>query len=159
MKKNINRPRIKMQLKNKKGIIKGYGSYFDKVDQQNDIITKGAFKKTLKAWELSGKKPKMLWQHQVQKPIGIWEHMLEDDYGLYVQGRLALGVQAADEAYILLQEGILDGLSIGFRTIEAVQDTQRKARLILDLDLLEISLVTFGANPLARVHGVKFSYE
>lgn len=158
MKKSINRNAFKMQTKNK-GIIKGYGSYFDKVDQQNDIIAKGAFKKTLNAWKLSGKKPKMLWQHQASNPIGIWEHMEEDEYGLYVEGRLALGIQPARDAYVLLKEGILDGLSIGFRTIEAVQDTQRKARLILDLDLLEISLVTFGANPLARVHRVKFSYE
>lgn len=148
----------KMQTQNK-GIITGYASYFDKVDQQNDIIAKGAFSKTIKAWQLSGKKPKMLWQHQAEKPIGIWEILHQDDYGLYAKGRLALGVQCADEAYLLLKQGMLDGLSIGFRTIEAVQDTQRKARLILDLDLIEISLVTFGANPMATVHGVKFSYQ
>lgn len=145
-----------MQTKNK-GIIRGYGSYFDKVDQQGDIIAKGAFSNTLKAWKLSGKKPKMLWQHQSHKPIGIWTHLYQDERGLYVEGKLALGVSSAYEAYHLLKEGVIDGLSIGFRTIEAVQDTHRKARLILDLDLIEISLVTFGANPLARVHGVKGS--
>lgn len=158
MKKSIRSFVPRMQTKSK-GIIRGYGSYFDKVDQQSDIIAKGAFTKTIRAWERSGKKPKMLWQHQSHRPIGIWTHLYQDNYGLYVEGRLALGVKFANEAYILLKEGVLDGLSIGFRTIEAVQDTQRKARLILDLDLIEISLVTFGANPLARVHGVKFSYE
>ena len=158
MRKSIKSFTPLMQTKSK-GIIRGYGSYFDKVDQQSDIIAKGAFTKTIRAWQLSGKNPKMLWQHQPHRPIGIWTHLYQDNYGLYVEGRLALGVQFAREAYILLKEGVLDGLSIGFRTIEAVQDTQRKARLILDLDLLEISLVTFGANPLARVHGVKFCYE
>ena len=144
-----------MQIKNK-GIIVGYASCFDKVDQQRDIIAKGAFSKTLRAWHLSGKKPKMLWQHHPHEPIGIWTHLKQDDFGLYVQGRLALGVALADEAYLLLKEQILDGLSIGFRTIQAVQDRSRKARLILDIDLIEISLVTFGANLDARVHGVKF---
>lgn len=144
-----------MQTQNK-GIIMGYASCFDKVDQQRDIIEKGAFSKTLRAWELSGKKPKMLWQHHSDKPIGIWTSLHQDDYGLYVEGRLALGVACADEAYLLLKAGVLDGLSIGFRTIEAVQDRQRKARLILDIDLIEISLVTFGANASATVHRVKF---
>lgn len=158
MRQNIKYTPLKIQIKNK-GVIKGYGSSFDKVDQQNDIIARGAFAKTIQAWRHAGKKPKMLWQHQAHKPIGVWEHMHEDAHGLYVEGRLALGIQAADEAYILMKEGVLDGLSIGFRTLKAVQDTHRKARLILDLDLLEISLVTFGANPLARVHGVKFQFE
>lgn len=140
-----------------KGIITGYASCFDKVDQQRDIIAKGAFSKTLRAWHLSGKKLKMLWQHQPRHPIGVWTHLRQDDYGLYVEGQLALGVAQADEAYLLLKKGVLDGLSIGFRTIEAVQDISKKARRILDIDLIEISLVTFGANSSATVHGVKFS--
>ncbi len=144
-----------MQTQNK-GIIAGYASCFDRVDQQRDIIAKGAFSKTLRAWQLSGKRPKMLWQHQHRHPIGVWDRLYTDDYGLYVEGRLALGVACADEAYLLLKAGVLDGLSIGFRTIDAVQDRHRKARLILDIDLIEISLVTFGANLNATVQHVKF---
>lgn len=147
-----------MQTQNK-GTITGYASCFDKVDQQRDIIERGAFSKTLRAWQLSGKNPKMLWQHQPDQPIGVWTRLQQDDYGLYVEGRLALGVPRADEAYLLLKAGVLDGLSIGFRTIEAVHDGHRKARLILDIDLIEISLVTFGANLNATVHGVKFVSE
>ena len=139
----------------KKGLISGYASCFDKVDQQRDIIAKWAFSNTLRAWQLSGKKPKMLWQHKSHQPIGVWTHLRQDDYGLYVEGQLALGAAQADEAYLLLKSGVLDGLSIGFRTIEAVQDKLRKARRILDIDLIEISLVTFGANSRALVHHVK----
>lgn len=157
MKKTINLNLSSMNIK-KRGIIQGYASCFDKIDQQRDIIVKGAFSKTLRAWHLSGKKPKMLWQHHPHQPIGIWTHLEQDDYGLYVQGQLALGVALADEAYLLLKKQVLDGLSIGFRTIQAVQDRVRKARLILDIDLIEISVVTFGANSSATVHGVKFSY-
>src|SRR3990167_3431571 len=102
-----------------------------------------------------GKKPKMLWQHEAKEPIGLWTTLYEDERGLYVEGRLALGVSRADEAYLLLKKGILDGLSIGFRTVESIYDQKQKTRLLLDLDLLEISLVTFGANSKATVQSVK----
>lgn len=93
----------------------------------------------------------MLWQHNPKQPIGVWRHLHEDEKGLYVEGRLALGVAQADEAYLLLKEGAIDGLSIGFRTIKAQHDRGRKSRLLLEIDLIEISLVTFGANTKARV--------
>jgi len=143
-----------MQTKSN-GLIMGYASCFDKIDQQRDIVIKGAFSKSLRAWHLSGKKPKILWQHNAHQPIGLWHTLKQDDYGLYVEGQLALGVRRANEVYILLKEGVLDSLSIGFRPIEAVEDRLRKARLLLDIDLIEISLVTFGANPRALVHQVK----
>ena len=130
----------------KKGIISGYASFFDVVDQKKDRIVKGAFTKTLRAWKLLGKMPKMLWQHDPKCPIGIWTRLQEDKKGLYAEGRLALGVKKADEAYLLMKEGALDGLSIGFRTLKALQAKDHKSRVLLDIDLIEISLVTFGAN-------------
>lgn len=139
----------------KRGTIAGYASCFNKVDHQRDMIAKGAFTRTLRAWHLTGKKPKMLWQHQAHQPIGVWTHLKEDDYGLYVEGQLALGTKQADEAYFLLKSGVLDGLSIGFRTIKATREPKQRARLLLDIDLIEISLVTFGANPSALVSQVK----
>jgi HK97 family phage prohead protease len=141
---------------NSRGIISGYASWFDKRDHQGDVVVQGAFSNTLKAWQLMGRKPKMLWQHNPQQPIGVWTHLRQDAHGLYVEGRLALGASLANDAYLLLKEGALDGLSIGFRTVKAVQDQTRKARLLLDIDLIEISLVTFGANPSAVIRDVKF---
>ncbi|HUX80099.1 MAG TPA: HK97 family phage prohead protease [Alphaproteobacteria bacterium] len=134
-----------------KGLIAGYASYFDIVDQTRDRIIKGAFTKTLRAWRLAGKMPKMLWQHDPKQPIGVWTHLHEDNQGLYAEGRLTLGVAKADEAFLLLKEGALEGLSIGFHIIKAQQDRERKARILLDIDLVEISLVTFGANAKATV--------
>lgn len=139
----------------KKGIITGYASLFNLTDQQNDKIMKGAFARTLKAWRLLGKMPKMLWQHDPKSPIGLWTHLYEDEKGLYAEGRLALGIRQADEAYFLLKEGIIEGLSIGFRPIKALQDKTNKARILLDINLIEISLVTFGANTSALVTQVK----
>jgi HK97 family phage prohead protease len=146
---------IPLNSPQKKGIITGYASFFDLTDQQNDRIVRGAFAKSLKAWHFLGRMPKMLWQHDPKSPIGVWTHLHEDEKGLYVEGRLAIGVKKADEAYLLLKEGIMDGLSIGFRTIKALQDKTNKTRILLDIDLIEISLVTFGANARATVTQVK----
>jgi len=156
MQRNI-KPNPSLNQPQKNGLIAGYASFFDIIDQHRDRVAKGAFAKTLRAWRLSGKTPKMLWQHDPKQPIGVWTRLQEDGQGLYVEGRLTLGVVRADEAYLLMKEGALDGLSIGFRTIEAVQDKDHKARVILDIDLIEISLVTFGANARAIVHQVKSS--
>ena len=139
----------------KKGIIKGYASFFDVIDQQRDRVARGAFAKTLRAWRLLGKMPKMLWQHDSKQPLGVWTRLREDGRGLYAEGQLTLGVAKADEAYLLLKEGALDGLSIGFRPIVTREDKVHKARILLDIDLIEISLVTFGANAKATVSHVK----
>lgn len=137
---------IPFQQRQKNGFIAGYASLFHVIDHQRDRIEKGAFTKTLRAWKLLGKTPKMLWQHDPKQPIGVWTHLEEDHQGLYVRGRLTLGVPKADEAYLLIKEKALEGLSIGFRPIEAVSAKNFKGRLLLDIDLVEISLVTFGAN-------------
>ncbi len=137
------------------GFIAGYGSYFDVLDDRRDKVAKGAFRKTLRAWQLLGKTPKMLWQHDPKQPIGVWTHLREDNKGLYVEGRLALGVPQASEAYLLLKEGAIDGLSIGFRAIEAIHDKESKNRILLDIDLVEISIVTFGMNSKATVRVIE----
>lgn len=137
------------------GLIKGYASLFDTLDHHNDRIVKGAFERTLRAWRLMGRMPKMLWQHDPKQPLGVWTHLYEDKQGLFAEGRLACGVAKADEAYLLLKQGAIEGLSIGFRLLKSTREKHRRTRLILDLDLVEISLVTFGANPKATVTGIK----
>ena len=133
----------------RKGVIKGYASLFDVIDRMRDKVAKGAFAKSLRAAKILGQMPKMLWQHDPKQPIGVWTRLFEDERGLYAEGRLALGVPRADQAYLLLQAGAINGLSIGFRSIQAKQDKECKTRTLLDVDLIEISLVTFGANALA----------
>jgi len=134
-----------------KGLIAGYASLFNVMDRVRDRVAKGAFMKSLRASKILGKMPKMLWQHDFNQPIGVWTRIFEDDRGLYAEGRLTLGVPRADQAYLLLQEGAIDGLSIGFRPVLAKQDKDCKIRTLIDVDLMEISLVTLGANPKATV--------
>lgn len=129
------------------GTFEGYASVFNVVDYQGEKVLAGAFKRI----ELEN--IKMLWQHDVHNPIGVWEEVREDGYGLYVKGRLLMDLVKGREAYTLLKAGVIEGLSIGFKPVKSHFD--KKVRVISDVDLHEISLVTFAANPKARVLSVK----
>ena len=137
------------------GTFEGYGSVFGNKDLGNDVIERGAFIKSLKR-----RKPqnvKLLYQHKSDMPIGVFDEIREDDHGLVVKGRLALKTQAGAEAYELLKMGALDGLSIGFRVNpkEVSYDKRGNKRIIKEVDLMEVSLVTFPMNPQATVRSVK----
>jgi len=131
------------------GTFEGYGSVFGNRDRDGDIVLKGAFTESLKAGL-----PALLWQHDQKSPIGRFDVVREDKRGLYVKGRLSMKGRGA-EAYDLLKMGALNGLSIGFVTKEASRDAASGARTIMKADLMEVSLVTFPANELARVEAVK----
>jgi HK97 family phage prohead protease len=137
------------------GIFEGYASIYNLKDLHHEVIAPGAFAKCLKTWKEIGQAPKLLWQHDPSQPIGCWESLQEDARGLYVKGRLFLDLQKGKEAYTLLKEKVLDGLSIGFQTRKARHDASMKCRVIEDLDLFEISLVTFAANPGAKILSLK----
>lgn len=137
------------------GTFEGYGSVFGNKDLGNDVIERGAFLKSLKR-----RKPqnvKLLYQHKSDMPIGVFDEIREDEHGLVVKGRLALKTQAGAEAYELLKMGALDGLSIGFRVNpkEVSYDKRGNKRIIKEVDLMEVSLVTFPMNPQATVRSVK----
>ncbi|MGL6349731.1 MAG: HK97 family phage prohead protease [Aeromonas sp.] len=132
------------------GEFEGYGSVFDVVDSYNEVVVKGAFSKTLKE-----KMPALLWQHRASEPIGVFTEAREDERGLYVKGQLNLEVQQGREAYALLKQGALSGLSIGFFTKSDHFDAQKGIRYLNEIKLLEVSLVTFPANEAATVDKVK----
>jgi hypothetical protein len=135
------------------GTFCGYASVFDTVDRHRDQVKRGAFEKSLSEWKAKGQWPKMLWQHDARSPIGVWLELREDPCGLWVKGRLLLDLVQGREAYTLLKEGIVDGLSIGYHVVES--SWQDGCRVLEEVDLQEISLVTFSANMLARVTSVK----
>ena len=137
------------------GVFEGYGSVFNNTDLGNDVIKKGAFQKSLR--KKGPKGIKMLYQHKSDMPIGVFEKISEDEKGLYVKGKLALQTQAGREAYELMKMGALSGLSIGFRTNEKGYhyDKRTRKRIIEDVELMEVSLVTFPMNPRAQVDMVK----
>ncbi len=137
----------------------GYASTFGgPPDSYGDVIASGAFARSLSEHRDAGSQPAMLWQHDSRAVIGRWASIAEDGRGLKVEGRLTLEVQRAREAYALLQDGALNGLSIGFRT-RASRPQKGGGRLLTDIELLEVSLVTLPANALARVRDVKSAGE
>lgn len=135
------------------GTFSGYASVFGTVDLHQEIVSKGAFNESLKKWKHRQQMPKMLWQHDPKIPIGLWQNIYEDDYGLFVKGKLLLDIQQGKEAYFLLKSGVVDGLSIGFEVVKAQK--KDKKRILKEIDLYEISLVTFAANPAAKVTAYK----
>ena len=130
--------------------IAGYASLFGACDQGGDVVAPGAYAASLTRLAGEGRRVKMLWQHDPAEPIGIWDEVREDARGLHVRGRLLPGVARAREAVALIAAGAIDGLSIGYRTVRATKDGQGR-RLLSELELWEVSLVTFPMLPQARI--------
>lgn len=117
---------------------------FDRPDKGGDIIRKGAFARAL---ERAGEVP-LLWQHKSGAVIGRIQHLSEDERGLRVIA--AVGDARASR---LLGSGKVDGLSFGYRVCEA--KSVGGLRELIELDLVEVSLVAHPMQPKARVHAVE----
>jgi len=123
--------------------IEGYASLFGGKDMAGDVVATGAFARTLRE-----KRPgaiKLLYQHEASEPIGLLREAYEDAAGLFIAGEINLQTQRGEEAYALLVQGALTGLSIGFNVVTAAK--QNNGRLITEIDLWEVSLVTFPMLP------------
>lgn len=131
-------------------VIEGYASLFGQVDQGSDVVQRGAYRGSLDRLARARQRVKMLWQHDPAQPIGVWDEVREDDKGLWVKGRLLESTQKGREAAELIRAGAMDGLSIGYRTKRAVKN-DRGQRVLTELELWEVSLVTFPMLPSARV--------
>lgn len=131
-------------------VIEGYASLFGLPDQSGDIVQKGAYSETIRHLAESHQRVKMLWQHDPTQPIGVWDEVREDGRGLWVKGRILDITQRGREAAALVAAGAIDGLSIGYRTKRSAKD-DRGQRLLTELELWEVSLVTFPMLLSARV--------
>ena len=129
-------------------IISGYASVFGVIDSQNDVVTKGAFASAL------SEKVKLLWQHDASKPIGVIKSLQEDEYGLRFEAEINNKVEVGREASELIKQKAVGGLSIGF-SINSSHYDENGVHIIEDIDLSEISVVTFPANNQAEINYVK----
>lgn len=144
----------------------GYGAVFGNKDYYDDVIEPGAFAETLAQSKKTGQWPAMLLQHgggmlgaDDMMPVGIWTSLSEDGHGLKVEGKLA-DTTRGRETYALMKmtpRSAINGLSIGYIAKEWTAGTKpsEPRRKLKSVELLEISLVTFPANPKARVSSVK----
>lgn len=129
------------------GLVTGYASVFGVLDSYGDVVAQGAFARTLR--ERAGKIA-CLWQHDMTRPVGRWTTLREDRQGLYVEGQVI-----DPSTYRLLKGQALDGLSIGFRAVAWTTNDRTGVRTLTDVDLFEISFVTFPAADRARVLEVR----
>lgn len=135
------------------GEFEGYAAYFGNVDTYGDVVAPGAFARTLKAKGASG--IKLLVDHDSTKRVGILLEAGEDARGLKVKGKIVAEKQIGAETLIDLRTGMLDSMSIGYRTVSDRVDRKTGVRTIEEVDLFEVSFVPFPANPKARVTAVK----
>ena len=157
----MNRKSFNLEIKavQEDGFFSGYGAVFGNVDWYNDVILHGAFQKSLQRWEEKGKMPPVLWNHNDGEPIGVYTNIYEDEKGLFVEGRLLIDdVPRAKSTHALLKAGAIDGLSIGYKTKKANQQTNG-IRELIELDLGEISIVTMPANEESLITSVKSKLE
>jgi len=141
---------LELKAEGDEGEFTGYGSVFDQIDSQGDRVLKGAFTQSLAA-----RMPKMLWQHNMADPIGRWIEAREDSKGLYLRGKITVGTSRGKDAYALIKDGAMNGLSIGYRVASGGAAREGNVRVLKAIDLYEVSLVTMPALDVATLESVK----
>jgi HK97 family phage prohead protease len=126
--------------------IEGYASLWGVADLGGDVVAEGAFTASLARADGNG--VRMLHQHESRAVIGVWDEIAEDGRGLRVAGKIFDWSAEARFARALARAGALDGLSIGFRAARARREG--RLRVLVEIDLEEVSLVTFPMLPAAR---------
>jgi HK97 family phage prohead protease len=133
------------------GQFEGIASVYGNVDSYGDIVEAGAFSKTIAE---RGKSVPILWQHDSRLPIGSGE-VYDAGTHLGIKGKILEAVSHGADAMRLAKAGIVKGLSIGYQVLKDSWDADRKVRLLKEIKLYEVSFVTFPANELAVLTGIK----
>ena len=146
---------FKIKAKDEVGTFSAYGNTFGNVDLAGDMTMKGAFTKCIQGWAAKARQPRLLSQHGHRaNPIGIITSMKEDENGLLFEGKFCTEAGTAGaEAYALVKMGALDMFSIGYNTIK--QKMVAGVNELHELDVKEISLVTFACNENSLIQSVK----
>lgn len=125
-------------------LIAGYASLWGVADLNRDVVARGAFSASL----ARGGAVKMLHGHGGRDPVGLWDTIEEDERGLFVRGCILDWTPESRLAQALARTGAVDGLSIGFRAVRARREGA--LRVLVEVELWEVSLVTFPMLPGAR---------
>jgi HK97 family phage prohead protease len=132
--------------------ISGYASLFWTRDLNDDVTAAGAFAASVAERGAGG--VKMLCQHDADRPIGVWDEVVEDGRGLFVRGRIFDVTPEGRMTGALVRAGAMDGLSIGFKAVKARPDDSGRLRVLTEVELWEVSVVTFPMLPGARIERV-----
>ena len=149
-KKSIVCSEVKVERQDTNLYIEGYGAYFGNVDSYGDIIRAGAFAPFLASED--AKRVKLCWQHNFDDVIGVIEEMREDERGLWFKAKISNTTLGKDAA-TLIEDGALNEFSIGYgvKAAEYPTDQPGVSRILTDVYLYEISLVSRAANPKATL--------
>ncbi|QWY83291.1 prohead protease protein [Rhizobium phage RHph_X2_25] len=158
------------EIDSETGIFSGYGAIFGNLDSHRDIIEPGAFKASLTEWSGRSRLPAMKLMHGSSGnpfmfddlPIGRWLEMREDAKGLFVKGKLSnLDTDYGRRIHGLMKDGVLDGLSIGYRAVDVLPPAPggKERRRLKSVNLFEVSVVDDPSNGRARVRAVKSSFN
>lgn len=98
---------------------------------------------------------KLYWNHK--EVIGVIERGQHTEDGYMIEARFAKGTQAADEAYALATQGIVNKFSVGFIMDEARQDGA--TRVVTRATVKEVSLTPMPWYETADVLGVRNEEE
>lgn len=135
------------------GLVEGFAAIYGNKDLNGDIIEPGSFTKTLAE---GGATRPLLWQHKMDEPVGL-ATLFDSAKGLEMSGQIEMGVEDGVDAYLKVSKGLVRGLSIGYRVVKQIWDEAAQAFRLLEIKLLEVSLVTIPANPEAKITNVKNS--
>lgn len=133
----------------KKGIVKGYASYFNNKDSDSDIIRPGAYAKTIKE---NGHRVKYLYQHNMAQPLGKMVELVEDDKGLMFTAEIAK-TTLGNDVLELMKAGVITENSVGILPMQ--KENKMDYREITEVKLYEVSAVTLAANDQAKILDVK----
>lgn len=134
------------------GTFTGLASVFDNLDAHGDIVRRGAFAKSL----ASAQPIPLLWEHKSADPrnyVGDVIEAAETSEGLQIVGKFDLETEHGQAAYRNVKGRRVGGLSIGYHVRH--QAKTAVGNELTDLDLIEVSVVSRGANPAALIAGVK----
>lgn len=132
------------------GIVKGYGSIFGNVDSDGDVVSKGAYKKTINE---NGHRIKYLYQHDMDKPLGKMVHLEEDEKGLMFEAKIPK-TQLGNDVVELMKAGVITENSVGILPVQKEMGSDGY-RHLNEVKLFEISAVTLAANDQAMIMDVK----
>jgi HK97 family phage prohead protease len=145
-----------LQLKavDKEGTFTGFASTYNNVDLVGDAVMPGSFTKSI---QLQGDGYPVLWCHDQSQPLGIGK-IRDDPKGLIIDGKLTMADPNAQRVLAHMKSGSVRGLSIGYdlpRSPDKTSYAEDGTRILREIKLFEVSLVSIPANPKAMVTAVK----
>jgi len=136
-----------------------YGNVKGNIDHAQDRTLDGAYVKSIERHKSAGTMPKMFWMHNpYETPVGKWVDMREDAKGLFMEGEFA-NTEKGRELYELMKMGALDSFSIGYSVTQEKWNHEKNCNDLIELDIKEVSVVTFACNEESRLVGIKAKME